>query len=120
MSGSTNPQAGLGFTDGTRVVAIAMGRGRAGFVDYLTASYVGTPITLANGTHVYQLRKYAADSAVLYVDGTRRAQLAYSSLRPDPFAATLSPQTVWGTGFNSTGTSTNWQFVRYEIGSATP
>ncbi|HJU88664.1 MAG TPA: hypothetical protein VJ672_04690 [Gemmatimonadaceae bacterium] len=118
--GTTNPQVGFGFTDGVKVVGVAMGNGRVGFVDYNTGTFIGTPITVTNVVHVYQLRKYAADSAVLLVDGVRRSVIAYAALGADAFAGTLSPQAVWGTGFTFTGTNSNWQYVRYEIGSPTP
>lgn len=119
-SGPNTPQVGLGFTDRVKAVAIAMGSGRVGFVNYNSGSYIGTPVNITSGTHVYQLRKYAADSAVFLVDGVRRGAIAYASLGDDPSPST-SPQIVFGGGtFSFNNTNTNWQFVRYEIGSPTP
>jgi hypothetical protein len=119
-SGPTSPQVGLGFTDGVKAVAIAFGRGRVGFVDYNSGGFIGTPTTVTVGTHTYQLRKYAADSAVFLVDGVRAGGIAYGSLGGDPSPAT-SPQIVFGGGaFSFNNTNTNWEFVRYEIGSPTP
>ncbi len=119
-SGPNTPQVGFGFTDKVKAVAIAMGSGRVGFVDYNSGAYIGTPVNVPAGTHVYQLRKYAADSAVFLVDGLHGGAIAYSSLGADPTPVT-SPQIVFGGGtFSFNNTNTNWQFVRYEIGSPTP
>jgi hypothetical protein len=74
--------------------------------------------------HTYEIRKFAADSVQLWVDGVRRVTRAYST-----FSAhlTVTPHGFYfgpaGTGANPTsvlGNSSSWDYVIYEIGVTQP
>jgi hypothetical protein len=102
-----------------RSVGFGIAANRVGFIS-ATNAFIGTPFTINTTTalHVYQLRKYAADSGVFFVDGTRRGVLPYAT-----FSLTPSPGTAPLVGFGHLGAgtaTTDWNYVVYEIGSPFP
>ncbi len=106
--------------DDVKLVAFGMGRDEVGFIDTNNA-YIGTIFSMntTSAFHVYQLRKYAADSAVFFVDGTRRGVIAYASFSNTPYAAT-APLIQFGQRNRNDGDTSDFDYVIYEIGVVQP
>ena len=119
---TTSPGPWLVIDDAARFIALGVRSNAVGFIN-ASRTPIGTSFamntTAAHNT--YQLRKYGADSAVFYVNGTRRGQLAYTA-----FSATLygteAPLIQFGhvTQAALQGGSSSWDYVIYEIGAAQP
>lgn len=119
-SGGSNPQVGMAFADGVRLVAFAIASNRIGFVSYPALGFIGTTYSVSTANfHTYQLRKYKGDSAVFFMDGVRRGRINYSNFSADPYPP-LSPLVVWGAGPAQGGSNSDWQYVLYELGSPMP
>ena len=75
--------------DAARFIALGVRSNAVGFIT-TSGAFIGTPFeTNTTTAHlVYQLRKYRADSAVFYVNGTRRRAIAYTSLSATNYGAT--------------------------------
>ena len=86
--------------------------------------FVGTPVNLMSGVRnfrIYQLRKYGADSAVIYVDGVRRTSAVYSTLPASKNVVTGPSYVEFGMiGGTVRTTTSTWDYVVYQIGQATP
>lgn len=113
----------LVIDDATRFVALGVRTNAVGFIN-TSRQFIGTPFTMTTTTaqNRYQLRKYAADSAVFYVNEMRRGQIAYTSLSTSNYGAT-APLIQFGniTATSSFATSSStWDYVIYEIGVASP
>ena len=111
--------ARLLIDNNVRSVGFGIAANRVGFINS-ASTFIGTTFTINTTTafHVYQLRKYAADSGVYFVDGVRRGVLPYAS-----FSTTVSPGTAPLVGFGQLGAgtaTTDWDYVLYEIGAAFP
>lgn len=118
-SGNSSPKAVIGIADGTRVLALGIGSGQAGIVNTNDDYIAGTTFSgIGSGMHTYQLRKYAADSAVWYLDGVRRGKVLYAAASAD--ADPSSPLLYFGTSITGNGLNSNWSSVIYEIGVASP
>lgn len=117
---SGNDQMQIGFADGTRLIALAVYGTRASFVS-ATGAALGTATNVTTTTsHRYQLRKYAADSAVYYIDGVRGQKLAYGSFSADPYTGT-SPLVLFGQqSFSTTTIGSSFDYATYELGVALP
>lgn len=119
---STNAgrRAAVHFSDGVKYVALGINPGNAGFISTAqNASFIASWATTTNTFRVYQLRKYAADSAVIYVDGARLGMIAYADLSPDPTAAS-GTRVSFGSPRTGGSSSADWDYVTYEIGSPQP
>ncbi len=114
-------RAAIHFNDGVKYVALGIRPGEVGFIasSQNIPFIVSWPITTTGIFRTYQLRKYAADSAVIYVDGARVGAIAYASLAADPTALT---DTRFAFGCPRTGSRSDadWDYVIYEIGAAVP
>jgi hypothetical protein len=121
-----NPEISFGFDDRTKFIGVGLDSDEAGFLDPLLAFLPGASVTVPTTTfHVYQVRKYAADSVVLYIDGARRLAIAYGVLPPP-----LSGSASFGVYFGPLGTgpsrvsvggnSSSWDYFHYEIGATQP
>jgi hypothetical protein len=110
----------IGLDDGSRLIALGIFGTRVAFVNAAGAA-IGTATSLTTTTsHSYQLRKYAADSAVFYVDGIRSEKLAYNSFSADPYAGT-SPVAFFGEqSFSPTTITAAIDYVTYQLGAAAP
>ena len=115
---SNEAEARFLFVDGTKYIAIGVFSSGVGFVNSANA-LVGTKYSLVTSTaHDYQLRKYAADSAVLYVDGTRRGKMDYAALPASPYGT--ETRVEFGAINAKKLTTSTWWSVSYEIGVPTP
>ena len=107
------------LSDRAKVIALGVGNGVVGFLSRCGRFLPGTTFALSNGTHDLQLRKYAADTAVFFVDGARRAGVPYAALSSDTFSPELSPVAFGGLPMSS-GSNSTWESVINEIGVASP
>jgi glucose/arabinose dehydrogenase len=116
-SSTTLTDPWLVIDDGARFIALGIRSDSVGFIS-ASRSFLGprVAITTPSGDHTYQLRKYAADSAVFYVDGVRGGQLAYSAFPTTNYAGT-APLLQFG---SAAGGASVWDGVIYEIGVASP
>ena len=118
----TSPGPWIVIDDDARFIALGIRSNAVGFID-ATPAFIGTPFAMnTTAAHnVYQLRKYATDSAVFYVNGMRRGQIAYSSFSATNYAAE-APLIQFGhvTQTANRGGSSSWDYVIYEIGVAQP
>jgi hypothetical protein len=117
--GGAQPEIGIVLTDRVKLFGLGVANGVVGLISSAGAFIVGTTSPLGSGIHELQLRKYAADSAVYFVDGVRRGAAPYASLSPD----TLSPpqsSVAFGGLPTSDGNNSTWDDVIYEIGAASP
>ena len=112
----------LVIDDATRFVGLGVRSNAVGFIT-TSRAFLGTPFAMNTTTahNVYQLRKYGADSAVFYVNGTQRGAIAYTSLPASIYGAT-APLIQFGhvTQASNQGGSSSWDYVIYEIGAAEP
>jgi hypothetical protein len=115
-----NDQIQIGLDDGTRLIALAVYGTNVSFVNS-AGTAIGTATTLTTtSAHTYQLRKYAADSAVFYVDGARSQWLAYGSFSANPYGAT-APLALFGEqSFSLTPVASTVDYVTYELGAVLP
>lgn len=118
-SSTTLAEPQLVLDDGARYMALGIRSDSVGFINSSRA-FIGTPFgTTTNIYRTYQLSKFAGDSAVFYVDGTRRGRVVYSSLPTTNFAGE-APLFQFGHVTTTLGSSSNWDYVIYESGVATP
>lgn len=115
-TGNDNPKAVIGIADGSRLMALGFSRGRVGLLNAGNQYISETTMTLTAGPHRLQLRKYAADSVVYYIDGNRGGKALYSSLP----ATGGSTSFYFGTDVTTTGVQSTWTSVMYEIGVPHP
>lgn len=112
----------LVIDDAARFVALGVRSNAVGFINTARA-FIGVPFLMNTTTahNTYQLRKYGADSAVFYVNGTRRGQIAYAALSATNYGAE-APLVQFGhvTPAANQGGSSSWDYVIYEIGVAQP
>jgi hypothetical protein len=117
--GGSQPDVGLILSDRVKLIGVGVGNGVVGLISNAGTFLPGTATSLGNGTHQLQIRKYAADSAVYFVDGVRRGAASYASLSPDTFTPALS-SVSFGSLPLSSGANSTWESVIFEIGVASP
>ncbi len=116
--GASTAEPRITLVDGAKLISVGVFSSSVGFVT-ASGALVGTRYDVATTAyHVYQLRKYAADSAVFYVDGMRGGKVAYASLPASQFGAQSRIQ--FGATNAIKPTTSTWDYVTYEIGAATP
>ena len=125
--GNATPQPGFALDDQTKYIGVfvsdsgAAGRGKVGFVDaagvFLTAAGASDTVSV-RAFRVYQLRKFGADSATVWVDGVPRLKVLYTNLPPTK--ATPSRVEFGHTNGVARTTTSTWDDVIYQLGKATP
>lgn len=118
------PEISFGIDDDVRFIGVGISGTQVGFLTG-TFAFLGTPV-LATTTlfHTYQIRKFAADSVQLWMDGARIDSRPYTAFSTS--IAGLSHVFFFGgagTGFpplSATGNSSSWDYVIYEIGATEP
>jgi hypothetical protein len=113
-------QLRIGLDDGVKVIAVGVFSNNVSFVD-ANGVRIGTAVAaVTTAYHRYQLRKYAADSAVFYIDDVRGQKLAYTSFPADPYAGT-SPLILFGEAeVAGVAFASSVDYVTYELGVVTP
>jgi hypothetical protein len=118
------PEVSFGIDDNVKFIAVGISSSQVGFLSSSFAFLAGAVTETTTSFHTYQLRKFAADSAQLWIDGVRRITRAYST-----FSAhlTVTPHGFYfgpaGTGVNPlsvAGNSSSWDYIIYEIGVTQP
>jgi hypothetical protein len=119
-----SPEISFGIDDQVKFIAAGISSSQAGFLNGSFAFLPGAVSVTGTAFHTYQIRKFAADSVQLWIDGVRQVSRVYST-----FSAHL-PVTDHGfyfgpagTGANPTsllGNSSSWDYVIYEIGATQP
>jgi hypothetical protein len=117
--GGSPPEVGLILSDRVKLMGVGVANGLVGLLSNNGTFLVGTTSPLGNGTHELQLRKYAADSVVYFVDGVRRAAVPYASLSSDTVTPAGSSVAFGGLP-TSGGSNSTWDSVIYEIGVPSP
>jgi hypothetical protein len=117
--GGSQPETGLILSDRVKLIGVGVANGRVGLISNSGTFLPGTATTLGTGPHELQLRKYAADSAVYFVDGVRRGATSYANLSADTFTPPSSSVSFGGLP-TSDGSNSTWDSVIYEIGVASP
>ncbi len=111
--------ARLVIDDNAKFVALGVNGAQVGFVDPSNA-FLGTPVTTNTTTasRTYQLRKYAADSAVFFIDNSRGGKLAYTGFAATPYSG-VAPLLQFGVAGPDNGVAV-FDYVVYEIGAPLP
>lgn len=120
LNSTGGSRAAVHFNDGVKYVALGIRAGNVGFISSAqNAPFIVSWPTTTGTLRTYRLRKYAADSAVIYVDGARVGAIAYADLSADPTAAS---DTRFAFGCPRTGSRSDadWDYVIYEIGVTQP
>lgn len=117
---SSRPQIALMLSDHVKFFALGISGNRVGLMRSDGQFDRGTTSSLASGTHQFQLRKYAADSIVWFVDGLRRGRATYSSLSDDTFTSSSGAYVAFGALATGSGNRSTWNHVIYEIGAVSP
>ncbi len=117
--GGSRPEIGLLLSDRVKLIGLGVANGLVGLISSAGTFLPGTTSSLGNGAHELQLRKYAADSAVYFVDGTRRGAMSYSNLSDDTFTPASSSVSFGGLP-TTDGSNSTWETLIYEIGVASP
>jgi hypothetical protein len=117
--GGSAPEVGLLLSDRVKLMGLGVANGFVGLMSNAGTFLTGTTASLGNGTHELQLRKYAADSVVYFVDGVRRGAASYASLPADALTPPLSSVSFGGLP-SSDGSNSTWESVIYEIGVPAP
>lgn len=125
---SADAQAGILIDDKSKYIALMVsdsgfaGRARVGFANPSGTFVAGASDTVSSAlSHRYQLRKYGADSVVVFVDGGRRVKAAYTALPATRTVAADASMFAFGiVASSSRNTSSTWGGVLYQIGQATP
>lgn len=117
---SATDQLRVGLDDGVKVIALGVFATGVGFVD-ANGVRIGALTNVTTTTyHAYQLRKYRADSAVIYIDNVRAQTLAYASFSNNPYGAT-APLVLFGEADLGGGASASAiDYVVYELGVPFP
>jgi hypothetical protein len=117
--GGSRPEIGLILSDRVKLIGLGIANGSVGLITSTGTFVAGTVTALGSGSHEFQLRKYAADSAVYYVDGVRQGRATYASLSPDTFTPAFASVAFGGLP-TSDGSNSTWDSVIYEIGVPSP
>jgi hypothetical protein len=112
---SARPEIAMLVSDHAKLVALGISSNTVGIMTNAGLFLPGTTSSITSGTHDFQIRKYAADSAVWYVDGVRRGRVAYSSLSTDTFTTAPGAYVAFGAIPTSLGSQSTWDDVIYEI-----
>ena len=117
---AARPEISLLLTDHVKLIAVGIANGTIGLMTNAGLFQAGTTLSLSSGAHQIQLRKYAGDSVVFFVDGTRRGRATYASLSADNVTGPSGAYVAFGALPTTGGNNSTWDDVIYEIGVALP
>jgi hypothetical protein len=114
------PEARIAIDDGDKYVGLGIARGTVWFVDTSATFLAGTPVSVNTtaGYNTYQLRKYGADSAAFFVNGTWRGAILYALLPAGSLVT--GPRFIFGNRGIVGASGGSWDYVLYEIGTPFP
>jgi len=120
VSGTGDAHTGFGFDDNVKQIEIGMSTTEVGFIDD-GYGFIDKIAIAPNVYRTYQIRKFAADSVQLWIDGTRRLTVPYTSLKPNAAAATIPSYFRFGShGKGGVSNVSDWDNVSYLIGRSSP
>jgi len=118
------PSIFLGMQDRTKLISFGIAQNSVGLCDASNSFVSGGSVTKDPTTvSSWRIAKFAADSVVVYGNGTRLLKLAYASLPAAPASASPNPyfwfgnRVSWNLLFNPTNVTSLWSSVVYEIGA---
>jgi hypothetical protein len=115
---NTRAEPRITLVDGARMITLGVFSSGVGLVDG-SGVLIGPKHAVSTTVyHSYQLRKYATDSAVFYVDEIRGGAMAYAALPLSPFGTTSRVQ--FGAVNQQKPNTSTWDYVTYEIGVPKP
>jgi hypothetical protein len=123
---TVGPEISFGLDDQIKFIAAGVSGTQAGFMTG-TGSFTflpGAVLVTTTTFHTYQMRKFGADSVVLWVDGVRRLSRTYSTF-PARLAGSshgfyFGPLGTGAGAVSAVGNSSTWDWVIYEIGVTQP
>lgn len=119
-SADSRARAVIHFQDGAKFLALGISSGTIGFLAAATGfPYLASWSVTTNTFRTYQLRKYAADSVVAYVDLQRVGSFPYASLTI-PLGPILGTRFQFGSPDVGVVSNADWDYVIFEIGAAHP
>lgn len=119
-SGTGDAHTGFGFDDDTKQIELGMSTTQVGFIDEGYGFIDKVSIT-TNIYRTYQIRKFAADSVQLWIGGARRLTVPYANFKANSGAASTPSYFRFGShGKDAVSNSSDWDYVIYQIGQATP
>jgi hypothetical protein len=119
------PEVSFGLDDQVKWIAVGLSGTQIGFLSTVTFTFLGTPVNVTTTAfHVYELRKFAADSVQLRMDGARIASRAYSAF-PTRISGSahgfyFGPLGTGTSALSVAGNSSSWDYVIFEIGAIQP
>jgi hypothetical protein len=121
---TVSPEISFGIDDDVRFIGVGLTGTQVGFLTG-TFGFLGTPVTATTTLlHTYQIRKFAADSVQLWMDGAwidSRPYTAFSvSLAGLPYLFYWGGPGVGFPPLSAAGNSSSWDYVIYEIGATQP
>ena len=120
VSGTGDAHTGFGFDDDTKQIELGISTTEVGFIDEGHGFIQHVPMT-TNVYRTYQIRKFAADSVQLWVDGTRQLTVIYLDFKANAVAATLPSYFRFGShGKGGVSNVSDWDYVIYQIGRSSP
>jgi hypothetical protein len=118
------PEVSFGIDDQVKFIAAGISSTQAGFLNSSFAFLPGAVATTTTTFHTYQIRKFAADSVQLWIDGVRQITRAYSTfsahLPVTPHGFYFGPAGTGATPTSALGNSSSWDYVVYELGVTQP
>lgn len=118
--GNSRPAIALILSDHVKLIGLGIANGTVGLISNAGLFLPATTASLSTGTHQFQLRKYAADSVVYFVDGMRRGRASYASLSADNVTTASGAYAAFGALPTLGGNDSTWDNVIYEIGAVSP
>jgi hypothetical protein len=119
-----NPSVFMGMQDRVKLINVGFSSNKAGFCDASNLFLPGGSGGSSSATS-WRVAKFAADSVVLYGNGTRIVKVAYSALPTAPAVSLPTPFFFFGNRAlddNPTPSAITslWTLVTYEIGATSP
>jgi hypothetical protein len=123
-SATAGPEVTMAIDDDTKFIGVGLSGTRVGFLNSTGGFSLPSFIVTTTTFHTYQIRKFAGDSAQLFMDGARVDSRVYSTF---PNSITTLPAFFSfggaGTGLppiSPGGNSSAWDYVIFEKGVTQP
>ena len=121
-SSSANlPYSGLMIDDNVRTIGVGVSRTSVGFINGALTGFLagGTVAMTTSAYRTYQLRKFSADSAQIWVGGSRVLSRSYAQFDAST-QASFPSFFAFGSIAQQNANSATYDYVNYVLGQATP